>query len=334
MKRASDPRLSMLLAFLAGAVVLLHGVLAGGAALVGRYGFGLAEPWAEARARDPLLLEDLRRLKDDDFQVVEVDRPDRPEAPKETRFRSDWNSRVDKETQGRVKGLHPLAVASLVQRPPLEAVDPASDPQARPESRPAPRPGVELQPSPGPSPLSMRPPAEPSPREGPADSSPWKRKLSLRSLTPSENALEKAIPAAFPDYLKDIDYGDRTLLNTKEFKFASFFNRVKRAVAQHWHPDKEYSRRDPHGNVYGFKTRMTVIHVLLSPEGSLKRIVLERPSGLTFLDDEAIRAFKQAAPFPNPPRRLVSSTTGLIAFRFGFIFEISRSPSFRILRLK
>lgn len=332
MKRASDPRLSLILAFLAGAVVLLNGVLAGGAALVGRYGFGMAEPWQEAKAKDPLLLEELRRLRDEDFQVVEIDKPDKQEAPRETRYRSDWNSRVEKETQGRVKGLNPLVVASLTRPPPAEPLDAEPQTEPRPEPRPAPRPGVELQPGQGPSPLSMRP--EVNPPTPAAEDPAWKRKLSLRSLTPSENVLEKAIPAAFPDYLKDIDYGDRTLLNTKEFRFASFFNRVKRAVAQHWQPDKEYSRRDPHGNVFGFKTRMTVLHVLLNPDGGLNRIVLERPSGLTFLDDEAIRAFKQAAPFPNPPRRLVSADTGLIAFRFGFIFEISRSPSFRILRLK
>jgi TonB family protein len=331
MRRSTDPRPSLVLAFLTGAVVLLHGLLAGGAALVNRYGFGLAEPWEQARARDPLLLEELRQLRDDDYQVVEIDRPKVETKPRDAKFRSEWNSRVTHQTQARVKGLAPVAVASLDRLPPQTAVEP-------PPARVAPRPGVELRPSPAPSPLAMRqvPPTpapgaagEPAPRE-----SPWKRKLSLRNLTPSNGTLQKVIPTAFPDYLKDIDYGDRTLLDTAEWKFASFFNRVKRAVAQHWHPDREYSRRDPNGNVYGFKTRMTILHVILHPNGTLKKIVLEKPSGLTFLDDEAIRAFRKAAPFPNPPHRLVSTRTGVIAFRFGFIFEVTRSPSWRILRLK
>lgn len=338
MRRATDPRLGILLAFLAGALLLVHGALAGGAALIRRYGFGLAEPWEMAKAEDPLLIEELLRSKDDDLQIVEIERPTNEEEPEDAKFRSEWSSKVEKETQGRIKGLAPLALASLERQPPTEALQPSPETsqETSQESRPAPDPEVHLVPEPDRPPHDQQPPPTPP---GPAPSperqpSPLERKLTLRNLTPSNGSLEKAIPTAFPDYLKDIDFGDQTLLNTKEFQFASFFNRVKRAVAENWHPDKEYSRRDPHGNVYGFKTRMTVLHVLLNPDGTLHRLVLERPSGLGFLDDEAMRAFKKAAPFPNPPRRLVSSTTGLIAFRFGFIFELSRSPSWRILRLK
>jgi len=44
-----------------------------------------------------------------------------------------------------------------------------------------------------------------------------------------------------------------------------------------------------------------------------------------FLDDTAMEAFKQAQPFPNPPRQLVQAS-GLIDFDFGFYLEISGSP--------
>ena len=56
-----------------------------------------------------------------------------------------------------------------------------------------------------------------------------------------------------------------------------------------------------------------------------------RPSGLDFMDEEAKRAFREAQPFPNPPRQLLGES-GQISFRFGFLFELSSTPSFRLFR--
>ena len=57
---------------------------------------------------------------------------------------------------------------------------------------------------------------------------------------------------------------------------------------------------------------------------------VDLPTGLEFLDDEAIEAFKQAQPFPNPPKQLVES--GVIEFKFGFFFELSGSPHMKIFK--
>jgi TonB family protein len=326
MKRNTDPRGSLVLAFLLGAFVLHWVALAGGAALV-RYfgGFGLADPWGQSEADHTV---ELALVPEEPFRVVEIERPKVEKVPQETQFRSEFNSDVAKQTAARVRGLHPTAVAMVNRQPPVtpQIVEPQPEP---------PKKGIAAEPEPDPSPLVMRTPGPKKPKESPdGKRSIWKRKLTLRDLKPTNGVLQKVIPGAFPDYLKDIDQGDQTLLKTKEWKYASFFNRVKRAVAQHWHPDREYTRRDPRGNVYGFKTRTTILHILLHPDGRLKKIVLERPCGLTFLDDEAIQAFKKAAPFPNPPRRLVNKKTQQIAFRFGFIFEILSSPRWRVIRLK
>lgn len=326
MKRNTDPKGLLIAGFLVGALVLHWVALAGGSALVKYYGgFGLAESWGESEADHMVQLE---LVPHETFQVVEIPRPEHEKVPDKTRFRSEWNSDVEKETAARTRGLHPTAIAMVSRKPPVtpEMVEP------RPES---PKKAITAKPTADPSPLVMRMPSAQRRKEGSnRKRSIWKRKLTLRDLKPNNGVLQKVIPGAFPDYLKDIDRGNQTLLKTKEWKYASFFNRVKRAVAQHWHPDREYTRRDPKGNVYGFKTRTTILHILLHPNGSLKKIILQRPCGLTFLDDEAIKAFREAAPFPNPPRRLVNRKTRQIAFRFGFIFEILRSPRWRVIRLK
>ena len=102
-------------------------------------------------------------------------------------------------------------------------------------------------------------------------------------------------------------------------------------MAEHWRPDVEYRRRDPTGNVYGLRDRITVLRVALKPDGSLANVIVEQPCGVDFLDDEAIQSFKNAQPFPNPPRQLIDES-GMIQFRFAFIFEISSTPTFKIFR--
>ena len=75
-----------------------------------------------------------------------------------------------------------------------------------------------------------------------------------------------------------------------------------------------------------------MLRVQLKPDGTLANVALEQASGVEFLDDEAIEAFKQAQPFPNPPKQLVDSGSGLINFRFGFFFELSGSPLMKIFK--
>lgn len=161
-----------------------------------------------------------------------------------------------------------------------------------------------------------------------------RRRLTMKDLKLSDARAARSLGNRVIDALQDVEEGKQTLLNSKRWRFASFFNRVKRQVAQNWHPNLVYRRRDPSGNVYGFKDRLTILRVKLSPKGELKGVHLEKASGVGFLDDEAISAFRAAQPFPNPPKGLVDKKTGLISFRFGFLFEISRRPSFRIFRYR
>jgi len=151
-------------------------------------------------------------------------------------------------------------------------------------------------------------------------------------LQPSQQQLARAIGSGTQDHLKDIDDGEETALNAKKWKFASFFNRVKQQVRDHWRPGEEYRRRDPSGSIYGQKDRYTLLRVALKADGSLANVALELPSGVEFLDDVAIEAFKLAQPFPNPPKQLVDNDNGLINFRFGFYFELSGAPKMKIFR--
>lgn len=128
------------------------------------------------------------------------------------------------------------------------------------------------------------------------------------------------------DDIQDVDEAEENLLNSRRWKYASFFNRLRDAVAQHWHPEVLHAARDPEGRIYGTKTRVTRLLIRLNPDGSLKGIRVDKSSDVDFLDEEAIRAVRAAQPFSNPPAGLVDPETGFIDFGFAFIFEIGQAP--------
>jgi len=216
----------------------------------------------------------------------------------------------------------PSSRSALAMRAPSDR-PPASMPGGVRESERRRRdPPVEL----APDGLLLPPGSDAVPRSGAGGGS-----SQALALMPTDHQLARAVGTGTQDALQDIDEGEETALNAKKWKFASFFNRVKRQVQDHWRPNEAYQRRDPTGAVYGQKNRLTVLRVQLKPDGSLANVALETPSGVEFLDDEAIEAFKQAQPFPNPPRQLVDEG-GVIRFSFGFLFELSTSARGRIFR--
>ncbi|HXT97333.1 MAG TPA: energy transducer TonB [Polyangia bacterium] len=148
------------------------------------------------------------------------------------------------------------------------------------------------------------------------------------ALLPTDQQMARAVGPGTQDALNNVDDGEETALNSKKWRFASFFNRVKRQVAEHWHPEESYRERDPTGMIYGRKNRYTELRIQLKPDGRLGNVAVYQPSGLDFLDDEAVEAFKEAAPFPNPPRQLIEAN-GLINFGFGFLFDLNGPPEMR-----
>jgi TonB family protein len=118
------------------------------------------------------------------------------------------------------------------------------------------------------------------------------------------------------DDLGNVAEGEGTFLNTREFKYAGFFNRVKQAVSARWDPMGRLRAKDPRAAQQGSPDRVTVLNVTLRPDGSIRDIFVAQSSGLDYLDQESIAAFEKAQPFANPPAGLIEN--GLIHFAFGF----------------
>jgi TonB family protein len=152
------------------------------------------------------------------------------------------------------------------------------------------------------------------------------------NLKPSQEVLERLAGGGSVDHLEDVKNGDETALSARRWVYASFFNRLKRQVAQNWDPGTVWRRRDPTGTVFGFKTRITEVRVSLNRHGDLEKILVTSPSGVVELDEEAVRAFRSAGRFPNPPDGLVQKDN-LITFPFAFFFEIGGRESHLTWRL-
>jgi len=308
---------------------------------------------ARDEARDRLAEEKKEKEDPDDVldgQVVSVAAPDRrtppPEAP---RFLARHDNRTERETKRRgdpdpeqaasvvaqqgASGVEALDAEQAAIRPPSVSDSPAerpSEPQAEEAAR-AERPDrfavlqrdeAELSVSPEDTRGETRPPR--AGRPGPE---------SYEALLPPLLGVGGSSGVrGTDDYLPDVDDGETTVLNTRRFKYWSFFERVKESLKRNWRPAREYRRADPTGRVYGVRDRMTVLNVVLNADGSLSDLNIVTESGVGPLDDEAVRAFRAAQPFPNPPGGLVGDN-GHIQFTYALILDIESGWDFRPLRL-
>jgi TonB family protein len=155
--------------------------------------------------------------------------------------------------------------------------------------------------------------------------------VGVANLMPSAAALDKIIGAAPNDHLDSVDEGEGTFLNTREWKFATFFNRVKQVVGTHWDPQTPLRQRDHTGQIYGGRDRYTLLSITLDAQGGLREVHVEKSSGVDFLDEAAIAAFQKSQPFPNPPPGLLEKDNA-IHFQFGFFMDFGGGPKLRLFR--
>ncbi len=127
------------------------------------------------------------------------------------------------------------------------------------------------------------------------------------------------------DYVKDVDQGLETMLNTREFKYYSYYNRIRKQLSQHWEGKvrEKLSKLFKEGRAPAAtnKDRITKVMIVLNDAGTLVRVQVLSDSGVRDLDDAAVEAFRDAAPFPNPPKGIVESD-GTVKIRWDFVLEV------------
>lgn len=97
---------------------------------------------------------------------------------------------------------------------------------------------------------------------------------------------------------EEISEGDKTSLNTIEFKYASFYKRINEQVRNSWIPMVTNISSLAPGT---YRTR---IILKINKEGEIIGMKLDSASGVELLDDIAHEAFIKVRIFPNPPSDL------------------------------
>lgn len=338
MRRRDEPSPFVILAATLLASLLMHLVLWPIGDRVLRLSWTTPPPPADGPMQIALVEEepeepDAPPKEDPPGKLIKQDRVRKEAVPDESKYVAEFDQKVDHETRaarGRSKpGGAPMTPGTAPDANNSPPTPNLLDPRPS-ETRPAPDgeadegkgdPAMPKIPSPRSLLPPLRPELAPAGRPGlrgnPAE---------MSAATPGEHGTM--------DDIQDVDEGDVNMLNSRRWKFSSFFNRVRDQVGQHWHPEVVHAARDPDGSRFGMKTRVTRLLIRLNPDGSLKAIKLDQPSNVDFLDEEAIRAVRMAAPFSNPPPQLVDAETGFIDFGFGFIFEIENGGKPKIFRYR
>lgn len=125
------------------------------------------------------------------------------------------------------------------------------------------------------------------------------------------------------DYVRGMRESERTLLNTKEYVFFGYFQRIRERLDRAWVPIlrqrllKLYRKGRHLASDTDHSTRVLVV---LNGEGEVTKVQVITESGTSDLDEAAVGAFNEAGPFPNPPRGIMNPN-GEVEIPWEFILK-------------
>ncbi|MCY4643067.1 MAG: TonB family protein [Bacteriovoracales bacterium] len=125
--------------------------------------------------------------------------------------------------------------------------------------------------------------------------------------------------ASSSDFIEDIPLGDMTRLNTVEFKYFGFYERIRKRLEQFWGFSLRRKVMALEGSSKEIESNgryITSLIVTIDQRGKITKVHLEHGSGVQELDDAAIDSFNKAGPFPNPPRGMLKKGKAKIKWSF------------------
>ncbi|MBN2231220.1 MAG: energy transducer TonB [Deltaproteobacteria bacterium] len=257
-------------------------------------------------------------------RIIELPpREKEPEAPQvkpdKPSFLADRDRRTEKETRLPDEPVPPaptVAPTPPPSRPKPPPPKPAPAPQPAkpaPEPEPAPELAEEAPPAPamGETPIPRAREKTRQPRTSAAETE--RRPEAEPDKKPAEPTVPPA-PKLFPSYEeltrvaqesarrrppvppRDIEEGRDIELNTEQFAFYSYYMQVKRKIELVW----EYPALARESGYQG----QLGMRFVINRDGSLADAKVMQSSGMAILDQEALRALRDAAPFPPLPTRM------------------------------
>ncbi len=270
----------------------------------------------------PLHLE--RKEKENIIQIVRINPEDLPkqvvdeigkpiaeETPEESRFLSKYNQKVEKQIKAKNTG-------------PTQNEQQLSL-QIREKQESSPKPPVTLDKEK--MLLAIKKPnASLQTQE--------KKQEEKLKMSFTERSLASVRSSTTDDYLPDVEDSNQTLLNTKQFVFYSFYARIKERLRGHWENNLQTTLKQR----YNYNSSnmpqidrdlVTKLKIQLEKNGELKNVFIVTSSGFYDIDNAAVKAFEQAAPFLNPPSGMIEKD-GSVKLRWDFIIEANAGPYIKI----
>lgn len=145
----------------------------------------------------------------------------------------------------------------------------------------------------------------------------------LKQASKGQTGAKKGETSSTDDHLQGVTEDLITKLNTREYKYYGFYHRIKTQLNQWWQPKvrEKVTRMVRQGRTIASDTNKTTkLVIVLNDIGNLVKVQVLGESGVRDLDDAAVEAFRQAAPFPNPPKGIIEAD-GTVKIRWDFVIE-------------
>ncbi len=145
----------------------------------------------------------------------------------------------------------------------------------------------------------------------------------LRLKTNYQQQRPSGMASQNDDHIDKVKEGVQTLLSTREFLYYSYYTRIKNKLRRHWGNkvrEKVSFLMKKGRSIASTRDRITKVIIVLNDSGVLVRVQVVGQSGVIDLDEAAVEAFREAAPFPNPPRGMIE-TDGNVRIFWDFVLE-------------
>jgi TonB family protein len=127
------------------------------------------------------------------------------------------------------------------------------------------------------------------------------------------------------EYLKDVEAGMQTMLQTREFAYYNYYQSIREQVRKHWEPmvgEKVKVAILSDRDVASVAEHVTRIMLTIDETGAATGVELVGSSGLDAADSAAVEAFRKASPFGIPPKGLMNAN-GNVRIRWDLVLESS-----------
>jgi outer membrane biosynthesis protein TonB len=222
-------------------------------------------------------------------QIVDAPPPLEEKRPEEAEYLSQYDITVEEETRTDAVKINPEVVAPQFSDESKMEREDAEDLNVDKPSTGARVGNERFDPSLDGNLASLPSPWSRTNKEGLADPVPASHTAAMLAGAPQNDLLDERL-------------GDRVAVNTKEYLYAGYLERIRRLVNFYWEQNLDNL---PHSVVMAKSSYSTSVEVVLDSAGGVELVEITTESGIRELDDCVVRAFHLAGPFPNPPEGLI-----------------------------